>query len=342
MTDKVMTGENDDIYAALADVDLRDLSWMPVDVVRLRDSGMAAKASGEEFMAAVMLWSAAWHQVPAASLPDDDRELAKLAGYGRALNAWQAVREMALYGFERGPDGRLYHLVIAEKALEAVEWVSKKEGKKAGTRERVRRHRAKIEEEKAKAASAGTDGAEMAGKSCNADVTRYSNDPVTPCNAPNLPKQTLTESPLKPPRNGGANKRVRGKDLPEDWEPGGEGEAFARKLGLDCGETLARFRDHVAGQSGAKAKSPDWSARWREWCRGAADRKRKPDRRGVSEVDPSVIGGGRDSQWSARAAGWAGGNKFWPATWGAPPDQPGCECPPHILKSHGITPPPRH
>ena len=100
------------------DTDLRDFQFMPLDVQRLRDSDLAASASAEEFRAAVLLWCAAWHQVPAASLPDDDRVLAHLAGFGRAVDQWLAIREGALRHFEKATDGRLYHKVIAEKANE--------------------------------------------------------------------------------------------------------------------------------------------------------------------------------------------------------------------------------
>ncbi|WP_236577873.1 YdaU family protein [Burkholderia glumae] len=62
---------------------------MPLDVVRLRDSDIAALSSADEFRSAVMLWCASWHQVPAASLPDDDRVLAQLAGYGRVVTEWK-------------------------------------------------------------------------------------------------------------------------------------------------------------------------------------------------------------------------------------------------------------
>lgn len=96
--------------------DLRGLPWMPIDTVRLLDSDLFALASGEEFKAAVALWCKAWQQVPASSLPDDDRILAKLSGAGPR---WKKVREQALRGFVRCTDGRLYHPVIAEKALEA-------------------------------------------------------------------------------------------------------------------------------------------------------------------------------------------------------------------------------
>lgn len=104
-----------------AEVDLRDFVFMPLDVVRLRDSDLAALASGEAFKAAVMLWCVAWHQVPAASLPTDDRLLARHSGAG---SLWRKVRDEALRGFVECSDGRLYHRTIAEKAVEA--WEAKK------------------------------------------------------------------------------------------------------------------------------------------------------------------------------------------------------------------------
>lgn len=101
------------------DLDLRDFQFMPLDVMRLVDSDLTAIATGEEFKAAVILWCKAWHQVPASSLPDDERMLAHLSGYGRDLKGWKKVKSVALRGFERCSDGRLYHAVIAEKAAEA-------------------------------------------------------------------------------------------------------------------------------------------------------------------------------------------------------------------------------
>lgn len=104
-----------------ADTDLRQLPYMPLDVQRLRDSDLGIESTGDEFRAAVMLWCASWHQVPAASLPDDDRLLAAFAGYGRDVRTWKKVRPMALRGFVLCSDGRLYHPVIAEKATDARE-----------------------------------------------------------------------------------------------------------------------------------------------------------------------------------------------------------------------------
>ena len=105
------------------DCDLTDFSFMPLEVRRLRDSDLAALESPEACWAAVLLWCASWHQVPAASLPDDDRVLSNLAGYGRVIKEWQRIKEGALRGWIKCSDGRLYHPMVAEKARES--WKSK-------------------------------------------------------------------------------------------------------------------------------------------------------------------------------------------------------------------------
>jgi hypothetical protein len=105
------------------DSDLRDFAFMPLDVVRLRDADITAMSSGDEFRCAVLLWCASWHQIPAASLPDNDVVLANLAGFGRVVREWKKVREGALRGWIKCSDGLMYHPVVAEKACEA--WHSK-------------------------------------------------------------------------------------------------------------------------------------------------------------------------------------------------------------------------
>ncbi len=99
------------------DLDLRSFGYMPLEVVRLRDSDLVVLASGEEFRAAVLLWCAAWHQVPAGSVPKDERMLANLAGFGRDIKGWRSVSDAALRGFVECSDGRLYHPVIADIAI---------------------------------------------------------------------------------------------------------------------------------------------------------------------------------------------------------------------------------
>lgn len=100
-------------------VDLRDFPYMPLDTVRLRDSRLASHVSGEGFRCAVLLWCVSWHQVPAASLPDDEVLLAQYAGFGRSVREWRKVSQQALYGWIKCEDGRYYHPTVAEKALEA-------------------------------------------------------------------------------------------------------------------------------------------------------------------------------------------------------------------------------
>ena len=98
------------------DCDLRGMTFMPVDLVRLFDSDLYALSTGDEFKAAFTLWGKSFLQVPAGSLPDDQRILAHLSGAGPA---WPALREVALRGWVKCADGRLYHPVVAEKANEA-------------------------------------------------------------------------------------------------------------------------------------------------------------------------------------------------------------------------------
>lgn len=101
------------------EVDLRDFTFMPLEVRRLRDSALIAERSSDEVLGALLLWCASWHQLPASSLPDDDRQLANLAGYGRAVNEFKRIRDGALHRWIRCSDGRWYHPVVAEKAADA-------------------------------------------------------------------------------------------------------------------------------------------------------------------------------------------------------------------------------
>jgi hypothetical protein len=127
-----------------ADCDLRNFQDMPLEVDTLRDSDLRRRSTGDEFKAAVVLWAACWHQMPAGSLPDDDVELADLAGIGTgkpAVRAWMKVKPMALRGWYKASDGRLYHPVMSTKAIKSwgVKQASKR--KRDQDAERLRRWR---------------------------------------------------------------------------------------------------------------------------------------------------------------------------------------------------------
>ena len=97
-------------------VDLRGLPFMPLDVARLLDSVFVAVSTGDEFKAGMTLCCKSWWQVPAASLPNDERVLAHLSGAG---SRWKRIRRMAMWGWVLCSDGRWYHPVVAEKAVQA-------------------------------------------------------------------------------------------------------------------------------------------------------------------------------------------------------------------------------
>jgi hypothetical protein len=120
-----------------AEVDLRDFKTMPLDVQTLRDSRFAAEVSPLAFRAGVLLWCAAWHQVPSGSLPDNDAELAKLAGYGFMVKEWRKVKTEAMTKFVLCSDGRWYHEEVAERA--ATAWRSRLEHFYERARERLRK-----------------------------------------------------------------------------------------------------------------------------------------------------------------------------------------------------------
>ena len=167
------------------EVDLKGLEFMPLDVTRLRDSDLASVSTGDEFRAAVLLWCASWHQRPAASVPDDDRVLAMLAGYGRDMSGWMEVRDVALRGWALCADGRLYHPVVAEKAIEA--WGGRVEyrEKVSSSAERKRREREERKQLFADLKKAGiTPGWKATTAELRALATEHLGSPVTTRHAP--------------------------------------------------------------------------------------------------------------------------------------------------------------
>jgi hypothetical protein len=105
------------------DAGLRDFPFMQLDVVRLRNSGLAGEANGDEFRAAILLICASWHELPAGSLPDNDLQLRRYADYGRRIEEFKTVKAGALPGWRKCSDGRLYHPLVAEKAKQA--WLTR-------------------------------------------------------------------------------------------------------------------------------------------------------------------------------------------------------------------------
>jgi hypothetical protein len=108
------------------DCNLTDFEFMPVMIRRLLKSDTWVLGSDSERAAAVALWLESWHEIPAGSVPADDRKLAHLA---QSRN-WAKVREHVMRGFVLCSDGRYYHRIVAWKALES--WLEKLLAQAAG------------------------------------------------------------------------------------------------------------------------------------------------------------------------------------------------------------------
>ncbi|MFC3549567.1 DUF1376 domain-containing protein [Lysobacter cavernae] len=117
------TIEDGELLAPLvpAEVDLRGFNFMPLDVRRLLTSRTWIEAADNPRIAhaSMCLWAESWHQVPAASLPDSDKVLARLTMVD--LKTWKKIRSQVLAGWMKCNDGLLYHPVVAEKARDAWE-----------------------------------------------------------------------------------------------------------------------------------------------------------------------------------------------------------------------------
>jgi len=94
------------------DADLRSYTWLKLDYSRLFASEFFAMANDAEFRAAFILWCKSMQQLPAGSLPNNDKALAGWCG--KNVKQWAKIKDMALHGWQLADDGRLYHPVLAE------------------------------------------------------------------------------------------------------------------------------------------------------------------------------------------------------------------------------------
>lgn len=209
-----------------AECDLRGMPYMPVELVRLFDSELYILSTGDEFKAAFTLWGKAFLQTPAGSLPADDRLLAHLSGAGVR---WPKVKAMALRGWIECGDGRLYHPVVAQKAIEA--WETRL-AQRART-EAARAARA------GKRQASGNDTPPTATSSVTENVTDDATADVTASKGREGKGREKEEPPLPPAGGGSAGAERRGARTAsgglagfEDWwrlYPRKVGKGAARK-----------------------------------------------------------------------------------------------------------------
>ncbi|WP_395406272.1 DUF1376 domain-containing protein [Pseudoduganella sp. UC29_106] len=120
------------------DCDLTDFPFMPLQIMRLRRSKawLLAKRNPALAFYMVNLWTASWHEVPAASLEDDDDVLAEFAMCDPIK--WDKLRGKVMHGWIKCSDGRLYHPIVAEKAVEA--WDAKTDQRWRTECARIKKH----------------------------------------------------------------------------------------------------------------------------------------------------------------------------------------------------------
>jgi hypothetical protein len=242
------------------------MPYMPVDIVRLFDSDIFALSSGDEFKAAFTLWGKAFLQVPAGSLPDDDRILAHLSGAG---SRWPKLRGMAMRGWVKCSDGRLYHSVVSEKARDAWE---------ARLAQRSRTEAARAARASKRQGSDNGNAPPTTGNVTNSaalyvreDVAMSVTENVTGSKGEGEGSKERRDTPSQP--SAVRSPTPRGSRLAPDWKPDGEGVRFAQSLGLNPEGIAAQFRDYWHAKPGKDAVKLDWPATWRGWCRREAERR---------------------------------------------------------------------
>jgi hypothetical protein len=235
------------------DCDLRDYPWMPLDCGRLLTSETWVLGNSDEKVAALTLWLKSWHQVPAGSLPSNDKMLHALSEAG---GRWSRVRDHALRGWVLCSDGRLYHPVVAEKANES--WQMKL-ARKART-------------EAARAAKA--DRRSSLSAFPQSDVTVSVTEPVTEVVTGSTGQDRTVQDQTRQdtsferedaPRAASPPRTVRGSRLPPDWMPTDTDVAYAEQHGVDWRRAAERFRNHWTAKAGKGGVMLDWAATWRNW-----------------------------------------------------------------------------
>lgn len=256
--------------------DLSDFAFMPLDVARLRDSELASNETPEACWAAVLLWAASWHQIPAASVPNDDKWLAKQAGYaarGKIDKAWPDVRAGALRGWIECSDGRLYHPVVAEKACEA--WKAKLDQRWRTECGRIKKHNDRHHTSIEKPTFA-----DWLAAGCPVGQPLFVPRDTPPCPG-DVPEETHSKGQGEGQGQGDSKEKdthTAGTALPENFAlPKGWGEWAIAEFPHWTPETVrsiaAQFADH---QRSKGATSLDWQATWRKWCRDDLTQRAHP------------------------------------------------------------------
>jgi hypothetical protein len=291
-----------------------------MDVQRVLDSDFFALSSPEEFKVGFALWAKAWTQIPAASLPDDPRILARLAGV--SLMDWDRLGGMALHGWVKCADGRLYHPVVAEKALDA--WAARQRQRKRAADRWARNAtgNAVALPPAPKTDAAGTENG------CRGNANREGEGEVNKNNPPNPPEPATTRR--KP--------EVKIPDGFPDEQALADARARVKGAGknLDVAVQADRFRNH-AEQTDRRCR--DWRAAWRNWIGSSIERAPasayKPQAGAPVSLEAAI------DIWRSRMRELTGPMRWWDDRWGVKPlridkQDPRTRVPDQVLKEFGF------
>jgi len=208
--------------------------------------------------------------------------------YGRLLDVYY-TREAAL------PDAQVARLIgarskdeiAAMRAVLAEFFVQEEGGDWIQMRCEREIERFKDKQAKAKRSADARWSASKAHSEGNANASPDAMRTHSEGNAPRARPQTPDTS-LVPKVQTDRGAAKRGTRLPQDWEPGEPGMAFAAQQGLTNGRAAAeveKFRDHWAAKTGSDATKADWQAAWRNWVRRSIEFGPKTGQQGGIDMD---------------------------------------------------------
>lgn len=249
------------------DADLRHMPGYMIDVQSLLGSDLAALGDPAANWYAVLTWCAAFHQVPAGSLPDDDPVLAYLVRLGRDVRTWKKMREKgAMRGWVKHSDGRLYHPVVTEAVLKLLG--KSKAGKTAAGAKQARKNSQAIENATAGINDGSTNAASSLQQSDNKGKERKGREGkgIGEQDLLGLAAEPSLQSPPVPAvRKPTKRPRQEKIPIPPDWSAVGEDWQYATERGFtpqNIPIEEEKFRLHFLKTG---EKRPGWSLSWKSW-----------------------------------------------------------------------------
>ena len=343
------------------DCDLRDFPRMAIDVPRLMSSEFNALASRNPiaWMVGHKLWYRSWHQVPAASIPDDDDQLCHLAELGFDLKTFRKAKTIALRGWVKCSDGRLYHPHVAELALGS--WIDKLLQRLSSGAGHAQRYHHEFDPEPLEAqlrvaaehlmrrnpAAKAFDKLRRRRSRAPADDLPPAGDTLATGSATGGAKTAKSPAKREGERVTLPERAPSAQPPPSDlakeaWDRGvalltGQGRSRAASARTFIGQLLRDNRlepgDLLPSIVRAEGlKTPDPQGYLRQAARAVAERKGKAVSQLVEPVRDWTL-----TRWRLAAENFAATGE-WGETMGPPPGQPGCLVPSEALTGADVIP----